>query len=215
MHASTWANRPGQSELQQQLGHRVRRILKHHPRQKAMIVGCYFCGSSLPALAGLLDISIRSAQTLKITALSRLRKNNSLIQYLLGDWAGGEKGEIATGCGDKPTAQLQMWMKSWEQQPDVTPAVVDFAYALFQIDDPSLDCDTCQTRLPEYIAAELNYHLGVDDHSMRRHLDVCQLCGAMYLDLLEMALLSEQGPWPVPNIPLDFSFLDSPPDGSS
>lgn len=58
------------------------------------------------------------------------------------------------------------------------------------------DCEACQASLPDYIEAELNRTTNVPS-TVRRHLDCCPTCTATYLDLLEIALLTEENRLPV------------------
>lgn len=59
-----------------------------------------------------------------------------------------------------------------------------------------MDCDECQEALPEIIEAELNNQTGSYYYDVHHHLSNCRSCYTMYLDLLEIALLVEVGPWP-------------------
>ncbi|MBN1314531.1 MAG: hypothetical protein JXA42_03650 [Anaerolineales bacterium] len=77
------------------------------------------------------------------------------------------------GCGDSPT--------------------IHFARALLGPAITGMDCDECQAALPEHIEAELNKRPYSSFYDVHHHLSNCGLCSEMYLDLLEIALLFEEG----------------------
>lgn len=93
-------------------------------------------------------------------------------------------------------------------------AAVHFAHAVLGTSRTSLDCDSCQTALPQQIESELNNRPSPDYRRIRCHIDLCPACSEIYLDLLEVALLAEEGPLPGPSLPIDLSFLE-PPSGRS
>jgi len=66
--------------------------------------------------------------------------------------------------------------------------------AVLGLPDDGLGCDECQARLPAYVNAEIG---GFSDHArylpVKRHLLLCSHCAAIYLELLELALVEEQG----------------------
>lgn len=91
-------------------------------------------------------------------------------------------------------------------------AAIHFAHAVLNTGYTLLDCDACQAALPEQIEAELNNRPGPDYRRNRRHLDLCPVCSKVYLDLVEVALLAEEGLQP-PGlrdraVPVDLSFLE-------
>jgi len=87
------------------------------------------------------------------------------------------------------------------------------ASALENDRDPVLSCEECQACLPAYVEAELEEEkLTARFPAVWRHLLLCDECGALYADMLEISMLEEAGRLPVPAaIPApDLSFLPSP-----
>lgn len=75
-----------------------------------------------------------------------------------------------------------------------------------------LSCEECQTQLPAYVEAELEgAELAARFPAVWRHLLLCDACGALYADLLEVSMLEETSRLPSPAvIPApDLSFLPS------
>lgn len=103
-------------------------------------------------------------------------------------------------------AHLQSVVERLEKTGHSGLTVTHFARAVLGVDDPELDCDACQIAIAEYIEAELNNRLDRRHHAIRRHLDLCSACAAIYVDLLEIALLAERGPLPRPDIDVDLTF---------
>ena len=109
------------------------------------------------------------------------------------------------------SAHLQSLVEGLEKTGRFGLSITHFARAVLGMDHPALDCDACQTAMPEYIEAELNNRLKQHYRAVRRHLDLCPACAALYVDLLEIALLAEQGSLPCPDIDVDLSFLKHSP----
>lgn len=84
------------------------------------------------------------------------------------------------------------------------------ARAVLGFPDNRLACHECLAGLPTYIEAELGGIARRDDYrSLKRHILLCADCNAVYLDLLQMALLEQSGQLCQPDhFPLpDLSFL--------
>jgi hypothetical protein len=78
---------------------------------------------------------------------------------------------------------------------------------------PVLSCDECQSHFPACVEAELEGEkLATRFPAVWHHLMVCDTCGALYADLLEVSMLEERDQLPVPaTMPApDLSFLPSP-----
>lgn len=71
--------------------------------------------------------------------------------------------------------------------------------AVLGLPDDGLYCDECQAWLPAYIDAGVG---GISDdlryRPVKRHLLLCPSCEHAYLELLELALVEEQGRFPQP-----------------
>jgi len=76
---------------------------------------------------------------------------------------------------------------------------VPLVRAVLGLPDDGLACDECQAWLPVYVDAEIG---GLSGHArylqVKRHLLLCAGCAAAYLDLLDLALIEEQGQIPRP-----------------
>ena len=73
-------------------------------------------------------------------------------------------------------------------------------------------CETCRSLLPALVEAELaGESLSDRFPDVWRHLTVCDVCSALYADLLEISMLEEAGELPTPaTVPApDLSFLAS------
>ena len=88
-------------------------------------------------------------------------------------------------------------------------ATIHFGRAILGMFASPLPCDICRDALPEQIEAELNNSPGPEYRQIRHHLDLCPECAKVYLELLETALLSEEGPLPRPSLTIDLSFLEA------
>lgn len=81
--------------------------------------------------------------------------------------------------------------------------------AVLGLPDDGLGCDECQAQLPAYVDAEIG---GCSGHArylpVKHHLLLCSDCAAIYLELIELALVEEQGrldqPTHYPEPDLDF-----------
>lgn len=94
-------------------------------------------------------------------------------------------------------------------------APVHFARAVLNLRPAGVDCDVCGAALPGYVEAELNNSCGPLYRTVRHHIDLCPACCGLYLDLLEVALLAEEGPLPAPPLRIDLSFLEPPAERSA
>jgi hypothetical protein len=106
--------------------------------------------------------------------------------------------------------QLRSRIESLEATGHAYAAPVLLARAVLGSAAPFLECRACGEALPEQIESELNGCWGPDYRAVRHHLDLCPACRAIYLDLLETALLAEEGPLPGPLLAVDLSFLEKP-----
>ena len=105
-------------------------------------------------------------------------------------------------------ALLRSRLGTLEDQGHALASPVLFAHAILGTAAPLSTCQACRETLPEQIEAELNGRPGPAFRAVRRHLDLCPDCTAVYLDLLEIALLVEEGPLPRLSLVVDLSFLD-------
>ncbi len=95
--------------------------------------------------------------------------------------------------------------------PPTMPAeLLHLARAVVEVNDPNMECEECQDWLPSYVDNEVG---GLPIEGMylqiKHHLDFCQACEPIYLQMLELALAEEAGELPVlAQSPMpDLSFL--------
>jgi predicted anti-sigma-YlaC factor YlaD len=84
--------------------------------------------------------------------------------------------------------------------------------AILNLPDDRLDCITCQAWLPGYVDAEVAGIAALDRYRpLRRHLLLCPACSELYLNMLHMAMLEDQGKISPPTAcpDPDLSFLAS------
>ncbi|HEY4690882.1 MAG TPA: hypothetical protein VIK33_16340 [Anaerolineae bacterium] len=112
---------------------------------------------------------------------------------------------------DNPSANARLQRLRERLKTSAAPAsMVHLARAVTGAEDPGLSHVEFQARLPRYVADEAGgLPVGRLYPDVTRHLDLCAGCEAEYLDLLEVALLEEEGALPAPaDIPKpDLSFL--------
>ena len=112
-------------------------------------------------------------------------------------------------------AHLKSQAEYLEQMGCSNAATIHFARAVLGMHTTALACDACQDALPEQIESELNNLPGPDYRTIRHHLDLCTTCATAYIDLLEIALLAEEGSLPRSPLAVDLSFLEQPSGRSS
>lgn len=92
----------------------------------------------------------------------------------------------------------------------VPDELLHLARAVAGVHDPAMSCDECQAWLPTYVDAEIGgLAVGQLYPDVKRHLDLCPVCEAEYLEMLELALAEDAGELPVPErfpVP-DLAFL--------
>lgn len=72
--------------------------------------------------------------------------------------------------------------------------------AVLGLPDLNLGCNECQGWLPAYVDAEVGNTSDTSPyHEVKRHLLLCASCMDIYLTLLELALVGEEGHLPDPS----------------
>jgi hypothetical protein len=111
----------------------------------------------------------------------------------------------------------RLWETIRERLPQVEstlpPEVAHLLRAVAGAPHDDLACEECQAWLPTYVDAEMGgLPVGTEYPEVKRHLDLCPICMAEYLELLGLAMEAEAGMLPTPlefGQP-DLSFLPMP-----
>lgn len=83
---------------------------------------------------------------------------------------------------------------------DVDAALLHLARAVAGLEDPEITCAVCQAELADFVDAEMvGENAGRLFPVVKRHLDLCPVCGEIYQDLLDVSwqLASDALPCPV------------------
>jgi hypothetical protein len=97
----------------------------------------------------------------------------------------------------------RLWQTIRERLPRVgsslPPEVAHLLRAVADAPPDELSCEECQAWIPTYVDAEMGgLPVGTEYPEVKRHLDLCPLCMAEYLELLELSMEAEAGMLPTP-----------------
>ncbi len=91
-----------------------------------------------------------------------------------------------------------------------TDPLMHLARAVAGVEDPALSHEECETQLPTYVDEEVaGLKVAQLYPEVKHHLELCNRCAALYLDMLELALAEAAGQIPLTEpVPApDLSFL--------
>lgn len=111
---------------------------------------------------------------------------------------------------DNPLEEQLAQLKARLAGSEATDPVTHLGRAVAGVDDPVLSHEACEAHLPTYVDEEVAGLNVAELHpDVKRHLDLCESCAAMYLALLDVALAEVEGKIPQTEaVPApDLSFL--------
>ncbi len=112
---------------------------------------------------------------------------------------------------DKPTkAMWERLAQEINRDPAVDEGLQRLTAAIAGQADKGLSCEQSRAWLPRFVEEERSGFDVVRRYpDMKRHLDTCTTCEALYIDLTTLADLDEVGTTTPPPIAVDLSFLPS------